>query len=553
MSTIQHCLRTFTEVKNLIINLKDENLIEYSGTNKSEDIRQIESMFDIFLPEDYCQFLESFGSLISSNICILGIGSTSLGQVSIIEALLALRLEYTEFPLELLPIEFIKENVIACLQCDLTERKKFSPLVQFNLDDPAPLTDLPQLAACFKDYIYDRLNSVDLNRLHTKDTNWDQSWENFEKHVIDYQNKFDYDHAKGGTLPRSTDYRPYRYCIQDVVFGVVVIRHNQEVNCLQVDVFLTANIPEYGPLAGANALTAFLLSEAFKCGGTMEIHFTRNVENGQVPAELKELASQYNIQLSLACQGKIKPEEAKALYLALSGFSSKLQEQLSVFEKGGKITIARACYVVHHGVWSKEQLEMIVLGSENPNSIISGQSSPVQRHLYNHDIMHARAALMAGMFERVILQRERSNEEGVGFDMEDDLRELDIEFDGDTYVKSYRCTEAIKLEWLYGVENSQSVSENMLFHVLVRPRDRSDLSLHFISDISYAKELKERKKEPVFILVPRDFTDRPQEWTSKVLAITNDAGIGILVCPEAVNTLDTDAAQRLSTSRILRQ
>lgn len=123
MSTIQHCLRTFTEVKNLIINLKDENLIEYSGTNKSEDIRQIESMFDIFLPEDYCQFLESFGSLISSNICILGIGSTSLGQVSIIEALLALRLEYTEFPLELLPIEFIKENVIACLQCDLTEKK----------------------------------------------------------------------------------------------------------------------------------------------------------------------------------------------------------------------------------------------------------------------------------------------------------------------------------------------------------------------------------------------------------------------------------------------
>lgn len=550
----QKCKHTFVEVSNLIESLNEENLIKYSGPCKMEDVLQLETSYEILLPEEYSQFLAEFGMLVSETVHILGLGDINHSQISVDDALLALRLSHVEAPLELLPIEVIGDNVYACLVCSQQKRESQAPVVKVDIFNLHPSVHFEQLAPSFRDYMYDRLNSIERKPVQIEDKTWEKAWENFEKHVHEYHAKFDYDHAKGGKLPRNTDYRPYRYCIQDVLFGVTVVRHKLEYNCLEVDVFLTAEIPEYGPLAGAQALTAFLLSEAYKCGGSMEIRFTKNVEDGRVPAELQNLATQYGVKLMEAQRGRVEASEAKALYAAMTGFSEKLQLKIQQLENIGKLKMARACYVVHHGVWSKEQLEMIVLGSENPDSVISGQSRPEQRHLYKHDILHARAALLAGMFERVILKRERKTELGVGFDLEDDLRELNIEFDGDTYVKSYRCSsEDVELSWLYGVEVTRAIPENMQFHVLVRARDQADLYLNLLSDLKLAQKLKEEKNEQVFILVPRDFIDRPQESISAFLAKTNEAGIGILVCPEAVNTLDSDAAQRLSTSRVLRQ
>ncbi len=46
---------------------------------------------------------------------------------------------------------------------------------------------------------------------------------------------------------------------------------------LVVDVLLPAAIEGYEPDAGAHALILFVLAEAYKCGGTMEIEFTENV------------------------------------------------------------------------------------------------------------------------------------------------------------------------------------------------------------------------------------------------------------------------------------
>ncbi len=98
-----------------------------------------------------------------------------------------------------------------------------------------------------------------------------------EKHVHAYQERYEYDHGKGGTVPRNHDWRPYRYCIQDVLFGAVVVRHHRDGHHLVVDVLLPAAIEGYEPDAGAHALILFVLAEAYKCGGTMEIEFTENV------------------------------------------------------------------------------------------------------------------------------------------------------------------------------------------------------------------------------------------------------------------------------------
>jgi len=74
-----------------------------------------------------------------------------------------------------------------------------------------------------------------------------------ERHLE--QVSFNYDHKKGGRLPRSHLWRPYRFCVQDVILGIVVLRHDRRYNRLEVDVFLTAGIPEYAHERGKNPVS----------------------------------------------------------------------------------------------------------------------------------------------------------------------------------------------------------------------------------------------------------------------------------------------------------
>jgi hypothetical protein len=374
-----------------------------------------------------------------------------------------------------------------------------------------------------------------------------------KKHVNEFALKHQYEHAKGGKLPRNHDWRPYRFCIQDVLFAATVVHHLREANCLQVDVFLTAEIPEYGPFAGAIALTTFLLSEAYKCGGTMEIRFTKNVEEGQVPQELQDLARQYEIIFSQANSGKILPNEAKALFAALTDFPPSLQQKINGLEQKGLVKMARACYVVNHGVWSKEQIEMIVLGSEQPDSVLSGRSQPHQRHLYFHDLLQARAALLGGMLDRILSQRQRVSKNGVTYDMEDDVRPLTITFDGEVYAKQYRSDEEIPLPWLYPDNQIREIAGDMPFNVLVRARETADLQLHLAGDIKLASDYRQKTQQPTMLLLPNDFMVLPDAFQQKIYQQAQTSQIGLMVCPDPVLTFDADAAQKLARSRILRQ
>ena len=134
----------------------------------------------------------------------------------------------------------------------------------------------------------------------------------------------------------------------------------------------------------------------------MEIRFTPDVEGGKIPEQLQELASRYAISFQGITRGRISAKEAKALYSALTGFSAVFQQRLNQMEAEGRVKMVRACYVVHHGVWTREQVEMILLGSEHPDRILSGGALPDQRHLYQHDLLHSRAAVMVDILDRYL-------------------------------------------------------------------------------------------------------------------------------------------------------
>jgi len=555
MNNQQQGQRTHAELAKLIKAF--ETKLAHNGPQKATERKDVETMFDVRLPQDYRQFLGSYGALAVDDIVIFGLGEAGVFNRTLAEMILMLRLAHPDIPLELVPIEELEPDHFACLVCN-QGKSGHSPMVLLNLASPQPVNQLPRLAPCFRDYLYNRLLMVLAPEEEMIDPQKSpQATEKglavLEKHVRKYQARFGYDHATGGKMPRNHDWRPYRFCIQDVLFGATVVRHLREDNCLQVDVFLTADIPEYGPLAGAHALISFLLSEAYKCGGTMEIRFTENDKKVRVPGELQDLGEQYGIIFSQANKGRILPAEAKALYAALTDFSPELQERINQLEQAGQLKMARACYVVHHGVWSKEQVEMIILGSQRPDSILGGFSQPQQRHLYLHDLYHARAALLGGMLDRRLAKHDRYDDDGTPYDLEDDIRRLTISFGGGTYIKRYQSNEPMPMPWLYSEERALEIPADVPFRVLVRPRDRADLMMHLPADIKLAGKFRQHTDQPVAILVPHDFTSLPGGFDQKLVEQVQTAHVGLIVCPESISALDTEAAQKLARSRILRQ
>lgn len=552
MSLSQPCVTTQKEISNLIKSLK--GTVITGGPHRSEQINAIEKSFNVKLPSEYRLFIGNFGSIWTPSFVIFGLGDHKKTGLPVTEALLLFRLSHIGAPKNLIPIEDIGEGCFACLVVS-DEKYPFSPVVGYDIENPTPLADLPKLSNCFSDYLFTRLNTlIPEDNQSPEDDEITQAWSVFEKHILKYHKDHQYDHATGGKLPRNHEWRPYRYCIQDVLFGVVVVQHLREANCLNVDVFLTAEIPEYGPLAGAKALASFLLSEAYKCGGTMEIRFTNEVENGKVPQELQLLAEQYDVVFEQDKLGRISPAEAKALYAAVTDFSPPLQEKINQLEKAGRVKMARACYVVNHGVWTKEQVEMIVLGSEFPDSVLGGMSQPDQWVRYQHDLLHARAALLTGMFERLLEQRIQE-QDGIDFDLEDDRRHLEVTFDGEQYTKRYLSQDPMPLPsgWLHGVDGEREIPERTPFHVLIRARDVADLHWHLSRDIQQAINLHQQTGEPAFILLPNDFYSLTQDIKDKAVVLAQSGQVGLLICPDSVLAFDAEAAQKLARSRVLRQ
>ena len=371
--------------------------------------------------------------------------------------------------------------------------------------------------------------------------------------------QFEWHHQEGGRLPRNYLWRPCRFCVQDVVLGLTVLRHRRDFNCLEVDVFLTASIPEYEADSGARALALLLLSEAYKCGGTMEIRFTRHVEGKRVPHDLVALAEAVGVPLQHVGDGVITPAEARRLYVALTGFSPQLQAHIEALEQAGRLSGPLICYAIHHGLWERAEVEAILLTSPRPGSLLSGQARPEQRHLYLQDLLYGRAAVLFGFLDRHLRYRAHPHESGV-VHLEDDERPLDLHLDGDTYAATYCCPqETVTIPWVAAPAGNGTASNGthvlvpgQPFTVLVRARDAADLAANLESDLQQAAKVRRTQTAgPVYVLVPRDFEKLPDELRWRLIQNRTE-GVGLLVYRQFVSALDDDVARRLRASGVMR-
>ena len=156
------------------------------------------------------------------------------------------------------------------------------------------------------------------------------------------------------------------------------------------------------------------------------------------------------------------------------------------------------------GVWSVPEAESIILGSKNPESIISSASTPEERHLYLNDVMSARGAILGGGLDRKLLKKELM-ENGQIVESEDEETELSISFDPDTYAKVYEAEEDCFIPWTGNNELQFLRGERLV--VMIRSRSSAEIIELFSTDLESLKKTVEKyqttgNKATVYYLVP---------------------------------------------------
>lgn len=226
-----------------------------------------------------------------------------------------------------------------------------------------------------------------------------------EKHLQDFEQRFCDSSGEIVKMPRDQHWRPVRFAVRDVIFGVLVLKHEAKNNIILVDFCLSDDPLEIDGYSGTKIATIFILSEAYKSGSSMGIRFTSNFgkESRQVPGKIYDLAYDYGVELKKASEGVITPKEARYLYLALTEFHPEVEKFVMELSLADRISPERICYMVHHLTYTKDEMESLLMGSEFPEHALLGEVTPEEYMLYRDAVLRLRDVVLGGTPERLIV------------------------------------------------------------------------------------------------------------------------------------------------------
>jgi len=212
-------------------------------------------------------------------------------------------------------------------------------------------------------------------------------------------------------MPQAKNWRSLRMCIRDMILSLLVLRKNISNNTIEVKVCVIDNISQFEEHYSTMIALSVILSEAFKCSTNMEVKFLQEVESGAVPLEICNYAKKIGLKLRYADKGVLLPSESRLLYLSVTEFSRSARDVVVDLHKSGKVSLERTCYMVHQGIWKREEMESILLSHPYPESLILGKFPPEMRVPYIFDASHACMAMLGGALDRVVRMRQVADEE----------------------------------------------------------------------------------------------------------------------------------------------
>ena len=378
-----------------------------------------------------------------------------------------------------------------------------------------------------------------------------KSYDLFTEYVKDFDENF----TKKNKLPKSRDIRPIRFAVRDCVIGLLALKHQYKENVIEVGVFLTKDPDWIEGFSGTKVATLFILCDAYQCGSTMGIRFINKVEDGTIPINIIALADSLGIELKYITEGFITPKESRMLFLALTGFSEAATRRIMELSLSNLIAPERICYLVHHAIWTLEEMESILLGCDHPELILNGKAE-IQDYLLYADVLYrTRMTIMGGFLDRKMRLKEVYEGE-VFVDIEANDRDFDISFDSRNFAKVYMTHEDTPIPWVEEREDWVIPTGHRLV-VAIRGYDWPDLHNNLERDIKMCREMFWNYADDIpttlCILVPRDVINSAEEsYRKKYVAELEEAGVYLMICPELLVGIDCDAQKRLQQMKLIR-
>jgi hypothetical protein len=379
----------------------------------------------------------------------------------------------------------------------------------------------------------------------------EKAWENYKKHVDDFDKQF----TQRKKSPRAKDWRPQRFATRDQIIGYLTLKHQYKENIIEVDVFMTMDPPWLEGYSGTKMAALFILCDAYKCGSTMGIKFTKNVEEGLIPLTLDTMAEFLGVEFKNVDKGFITPKESRMLFIALTGFSVEATKRIKELSISNLVAPERICYLVHHGIWSLEEMESILLGCDHPELVLDGKIDIQDSLLYLDVFSRARMAIMGGFLDQKLKLKEVFEGE-VFVDVEDNDRNFEINFDPRYFAKVYKTEEEMPIPWIEK-KPDWTVAKGERLVVVLRDYDWPDLHNNLKRDLEMCHQLVENYKDEVpthfFIMLPRDifyssFSFCFENYASEL----EKMGINLMISPKLLTEFDDDVLKKIQQMSLVR-
>jgi hypothetical protein len=441
-----------------------------------------------------------------------------------VPAMLAgIRFTVPGFPSDLLPIEWLPERQLACVRLDGSTDPH---VVIVDLDDPETWTGEQPPLDRFS--IYAEEFSAQAHAL-----------KRITKFLADQQRLVATGRRAADQAPRPDDWRVYRFCSQNVVVAIVLLRFDRDHNALCVGDCLITDLSRLDPDAPARAVCTLLLAEAYRAGGDLTIRFTkaRNAAaTAPVPRQIVRWAARAGVPLD-GPQGLIPADRALQLFISSVQISAALTKRLRDLPHA---SAAAVCHGIANGLWPAMAVEAILAWSHDPSAVLKGATDPLDRARYAADLLDAREGLLIASLVRRIAAGPQSTESKL--DVEDAQVPVDV-----TIHPDHTCTlAATTLNVADWATDGAEPSPGNTLRLTV-----ADAELDQLPDA--VGEALLRLPAGGAVLCPKDLQSLDEAVRANLYRVAREAGVALLAAPEYTPSLAMRAADTLARARTARQ
>jgi len=288
-------------------------------------------------------------------------------------------------------------------------------------------------------------------------------------------------------------------------------------------------VEDSGVLTG----TMMMLAHAYCLTGTMRVVF-RGAEPGskatpqtgyepKIPKSIRHFANKYDI--AFMGEAEISDNEGRKLFLKITGFSDFILKRFSET----KIDPVTTAFLIHRGVWKREEVELILKYCISPNALLSGQLVPDNMLRWQADMTTLRRGILARRAKSLFALALDGDEDLVSYNW---INEKTTEF---TFKSKFTFNPLIGM--------SITIQPEQVLTVIPIAREYIEYELC----LKYDLRLRDIPS-PIVIVVTYDFELLQTEARKKAKQLASQNKIAICQINDTTGALDLEICSALQKS-----